>query len=215
MPLDGNVLLCGVRSRSRCLIKPASRGASVCRQVWRCCAISFAQARARKQLWSRCASAWQMQAAPDSSLTLWCLVQRRAARAGLGTQGARAWMPVKAKPTNPGCLAAQVDNQAYPVTVDALHTVFSPYGYVQKIAIFDKNGSSQVIFRHALAHACTPCAAGLVLTQLSPAAAGARAVPRPRQCRQCQGRAGGPCHLRRGLQPGAPPCAAALPGAQA
>ena len=55
-----------------------------------------------------------------------------------------------------------MDNQAYPVTVDALHTVFSPYGYVQKIAIFDKNGSSQVIFGHALAHACTPCAAGLV-----------------------------------------------------
>ena len=37
-----------------------------------------------------------------------------------------------------------MDNQAYPVTVDALHTVFSPYGFVQKIAIFDKNGSSQV-----------------------------------------------------------------------
>jgi hypothetical protein len=32
----------------------------------------------------------------------------------------------------------------YPVTVDALHTVFSPYGFVQKIAIFEKNGQHQV-----------------------------------------------------------------------
>jgi polypyrimidine tract-binding protein 2 len=30
---------------------------------------------------------------------------------------------------------------AYPVTVEALHTVFSPYGFVQKIAIFEKSGS--------------------------------------------------------------------------
>ena len=33
---------------------------------------------------------------------------------------------------------------AYPVTVEALHTVFSPYGFVQKIAIFEKNGQHQV-----------------------------------------------------------------------
>ena len=33
---------------------------------------------------------------------------------------------------------------AYPVTVDALHTVFSPYGFVQKIAIFEKGGQHQV-----------------------------------------------------------------------
>ena len=33
----------------------------------------------------------------------------------------------------------------YPVTVDALHTVFSPYGFVQKIAIFEKSGQHQVI----------------------------------------------------------------------
>ncbi len=32
----------------------------------------------------------------------------------------------------------------YPVTVDALHTVFSPYGFVQKIAIFEKGGQHQV-----------------------------------------------------------------------
>ena len=29
------------------------------------------------------------------------------------------------------------------MNVEALNTVFSPYGFVQKIAIFDKNGQSQ------------------------------------------------------------------------
>lgn len=33
---------------------------------------------------------------------------------------------------------------AYPMTVDAVHTVFGPYGTVQKIAIFEKNGQTQV-----------------------------------------------------------------------
>lgn len=33
---------------------------------------------------------------------------------------------------------------AYPVTVDALHTVFSPYGFVMKITLFDKGGVPQV-----------------------------------------------------------------------
>lgn len=40
--------------------------------------------------------------------------------------------------------APQIENQAYPVNVEALNTVFSPYGFVQKIAIFEKNGQSQV-----------------------------------------------------------------------
>lgn len=39
----------------------------------------------------------------------------------------------------------QIENAAYPVTVDALHTVFSPYGFVQKIAIFEKNAQNQVM----------------------------------------------------------------------
>ena len=38
----------------------------------------------------------------------------------------------------------QIDNVAYPVTVEALHTVFSPYGYVMKITLFDKGGVPQV-----------------------------------------------------------------------
>jgi polypyrimidine tract-binding protein 2 len=44
-------------------------------------------------------------------------------------------------------MGLQVDNYAYPVVVDALHTVFSPYGFVQKIAIFEKNQTWQVITR--------------------------------------------------------------------
>ena len=38
----------------------------------------------------------------------------------------------------------QIENQAYPVNVDALHTVFNPYGFVQKIACFEKNNTWQV-----------------------------------------------------------------------
>ena len=41
-------------------------------------------------------------------------------------------------------MIAQIENQAYPVTVEPLHTVFSPYGNVQKIAVFEKNSSWQV-----------------------------------------------------------------------
>ena len=40
----------------------------------------------------------------------------------------------------------QIENQAYPVNVDALHTVFNPYGFVQKIACFEKNNTWQVGF---------------------------------------------------------------------
>ena len=38
---------------------------------------------------------------------------------------------------------------AYPVTVDPLHTVFSPYGVVQKMAIFEKNNQWQVCWEDA------------------------------------------------------------------
>lgn len=43
-----------------------------------------------------------------------------------------------------GGLPAQIENATYPVNVEALNTVFSPYGFVQKIAIFEKNGQTQV-----------------------------------------------------------------------
>ena len=41
-------------------------------------------------------------------------------------------------------MTAQIENMAYPVTVEAINTVFSPYGFVQKIAIFEKNNGWQV-----------------------------------------------------------------------
>jgi len=41
-------------------------------------------------------------------------------------------------------LGVQIENQAYPVNVEALHTVFTPYGFVQKIACFEKNNTWQV-----------------------------------------------------------------------
>ena len=41
-------------------------------------------------------------------------------------------------------MALQIENQAYPVNVEALHTVFTPYGFVQKIACFEKNNTWQV-----------------------------------------------------------------------
>ena len=40
----------------------------------------------------------------------------------------------------------QIENATYPVNVEALNTVFSPYGFVQKIAIFEKNGQTQVTY---------------------------------------------------------------------
>ena len=49
----------------------------------------------------------------------------------------------------------QIENAMYPVNVEALNTVFSPYGFVQKIAIFEKNGQTQV--GHALTHTRKPC----------------------------------------------------------
>ena len=113
-----------------------------------------------------------------------------------------------ARPAERGA-AAQVDNQAYPVTVDALHTVFSPYGFVQKIAIFDKTGTSQ-----ARPAAARRLRARLLRTRQAECPrrrrAGAGAVPGPGQRGQCQGRAGGARHLRRRLQQGAPAAAARL-----
>lgn len=51
----------------------------------------------------------------------------------------------------------------YPVTVDALQTVFSPYGPVQKIAIFEKGGQHQV---KLCVEACSLCEVKLHLRAL-------------------------------------------------
>ncbi|XP_010693257.1 polypyrimidine tract-binding protein homolog 1 isoform X2 [Beta vulgaris subsp. vulgaris] len=45
-------------------------------------------------------------------------------------------------------LLAAVENMQYAVTVDVLHTVFSAFGTVQKIAIFEKNGQTQALIQY-------------------------------------------------------------------
>lgn len=58
--------------------------------------------------------------------------------------------------TNPGgpnplegnVLLCSIENQAYPVNVEALHTVFTPYGFVQKIACFEKNNTWQALIQY-------------------------------------------------------------------
>jgi polypyrimidine tract-binding protein 2 len=45
-------------------------------------------------------------------------------------------------------LHANFENAQYPITVDVLHTVFSAFGVVQKIAIFEKNGGTQALIQY-------------------------------------------------------------------
>lgn len=42
-------------------------------------------------------------------------------------------------------LLASIENMQYSVTIDVLHTVFSNFGFVQKIAIFEKNAGFQAL----------------------------------------------------------------------
>ncbi|BDA43810.1 probable polypyrimidine tract-binding protein 2 [Coccomyxa sp. Obi] len=56
--------------------------------------------------------------------------------------------PVSGNPLEGNVLLCQIENQVYPVNVEALNTVFSPYGFVQKIAIFEKNGQSQALIQY-------------------------------------------------------------------
>ncbi|RZC70843.1 hypothetical protein C5167_034009 [Papaver somniferum] len=46
-------------------------------------------------------------------------------------------------------LLASIENMQYPVTVDVLHMVFSTFGPVQKIAMFEKNGGFQALIQYA------------------------------------------------------------------
>ncbi|KAL4369407.1 hypothetical protein GQ457_05G017680 [Hibiscus cannabinus] len=45
-------------------------------------------------------------------------------------------------------LLASIENMQYAVTIDVLHTVFSAFGTVQKIAIFEKNGGTQALIQY-------------------------------------------------------------------
>ncbi|KAF8049775.1 hypothetical protein N665_2118s0005 [Sinapis alba] len=57
--------------------------------------------------------------------------------------------------TQSNVLLALIENMQYAVTVDVLHTVFSAYGTVQKIAIFEKNDiATATIAKEALEGHC-------------------------------------------------------------
>uniref|UniRef100_A0A6M2FDC2 PTBP1-like RNA recognition motif 2 domain-containing protein n=1 Tax=Populus davidiana TaxID=266767 RepID=A0A6M2FDC2_9ROSI len=54
----------------------------------------------------------------------------------------------KKKEPESNVLLASIENMQYAVTVDVLHTVFSAFGTVQKIAIFEKNGGTQALIQY-------------------------------------------------------------------
>nr|APO15858.1 polypyrimidine tract-binding protein 1 [Sesuvium portulacastrum] len=59
----------------------------------------------------------------------------------LGTDGIK-------KEQESNVLLAAIENMQYAVTPDVLHTVFSAFGTVQKIAIFEKNGQTQALIQY-------------------------------------------------------------------
>ncbi|URE15952.1 hypothetical protein MUK42_13100 [Musa troglodytarum] len=46
-------------------------------------------------------------------------------------------------------LLASIENMQYTVTIDVLHEVFSAFGFVQKIAIFEKNAGFQALIQYS------------------------------------------------------------------
>ncbi|XP_050227984.1 polypyrimidine tract-binding protein homolog 1 isoform X1 [Mercurialis annua] len=54
----------------------------------------------------------------------------------------------KKKEPESNVLLASIENMQYAVTVDIIHMVFSAFGTVQKIAIFEKNGGTQALIQY-------------------------------------------------------------------
>lgn len=54
----------------------------------------------------------------------------------------------KKKEPESNVLLASIENMQYAVTVDVIHTVFSAFGTVQKIALFEKNGGMQALIQY-------------------------------------------------------------------
>jgi len=66
------------------------------------------------------------------------------------SQAAFSLPPHSAPHTGMGnILLVAVDNAVYPTTVEPLHTVFSKYGTVEKIAVFEKNNTPQALIQYA------------------------------------------------------------------
>ncbi|XP_065018301.1 polypyrimidine tract-binding protein homolog 1-like isoform X3 [Musa acuminata AAA Group] len=55
----------------------------------------------------------------------------------------------KKKEPESNVLLASIENLQYAVTVDVLYTVFSAFGIVQKILIFEKNGGMQALIQYS------------------------------------------------------------------
>ena len=91
----------------------------------------------------------------------------------------------------------QIENMAYPVTVDAIHTVFSPYGFVQKIAIFEKNNGWQVLWVTVQSWATVTVMPSFAYANHHSCLwhAGTSTVSRPSQRQQCEAGVGGPRNL--------------------
>jgi len=67
-----------------------------------------------------------------------------------------------APPTLPGnVLQCTFENAAYPVSAAALHAVFSPYGAVQKVLIFDRAGGTNALVQFPSREAAAGAAAAL------------------------------------------------------
>ena len=54
----------------------------------------------------------------------------------------------KIKEPESNVLLASIENMQYAVGVDVLHTVFSSFGAVRKIAMFEKNGGMQALIQY-------------------------------------------------------------------
>ncbi|KAL6596251.1 hypothetical protein ACP70R_047615 [Stipagrostis hirtigluma subsp. patula] len=65
----------------------------------------------------------------------------------------------KIKEPESNVLLASIENMQYAVTVDVLHTVFSAFGMVQKIAMFEKNGGMQALIQYPEAYITTAAVA--------------------------------------------------------
>ncbi|KAK1284865.1 hypothetical protein QJS10_CPB20g02044 [Acorus calamus] len=68
--------------------------------------------------------------------------EKHACGVGLGSD-------VKKQEPESNVLLATIENMQYAVTVDHLHMVFSAFGQVQKIAMFEKNGGLQALIQFA------------------------------------------------------------------
>jgi polypyrimidine tract-binding protein 2 len=52
-------------------------------------------------------------------------------------------------------LLCRISNIQHAVTIDSLHTIFSRYGFIEKIVMFDKNGGFQALVQYSTVQPAT------------------------------------------------------------